>query len=179
MGFCLCANWQRANHSLRREMWELSRYGFLPGRVEWGWKENTQFLFHNTTLIAWRPGDLPSCVGWLLCDHSLPFFNHNSLLFFPTPSFLLTSTSFYRCLEMIFWSQSIMWASVKVPTDSMPTTQSPKRRWSFGMELVASANISSYFFPFQWFIVQVLQFCEVSMDPFFSFIIVCVTAFVV
>ena len=26
------------------------------------------------------------------------------------------------------FSQSIMWASVKVPTDSMPTTQSPKRK---------------------------------------------------
>ena len=27
----------------------------------------------------------------------------------------------------VFYSQSIMWASVSVPTDSVPTTQSPKR----------------------------------------------------
>ena len=28
---------------------------------------------------------------------------------------------------ILFFSQSIMWASVSVPTDSVPTTQSPKR----------------------------------------------------
>ena len=28
---------------------------------------------------------------------------------------------------VFFYSQSILWASVSVPTDSVPTTQSPKR----------------------------------------------------
>ena len=31
------------------------------------------------------------------------------------------------CRLYIFYSQSILWASVSVPTDSVPTTQSPKR----------------------------------------------------
>ena len=43
--------------------------------------------------MARGPGDLPSCIGWLFCDHSFSLSNHNCLLFFLKPSFLLTSTS--------------------------------------------------------------------------------------
>ena len=50
-------------------------------------------LLHNTDWMARGLGDLPSCIGWLFCDHSFPLSNHNRLLFLLRPSFLLASTS--------------------------------------------------------------------------------------
>ena len=34
---------------------------------------HAHFLLHSTVWMVWRPGDLPSCIGRLFCDHSFPF----------------------------------------------------------------------------------------------------------
>ena len=47
----------------------------------------------------------------------------------------------------------------------------------FGTGLVVPTSVSSSFFPFQWLMVLVLQFCEVSMGWFLFIIIVFVKRF--
>ena len=39
----------------------------------------------------------------------------------------------------------------------------------FGTNSMVLPSVSSSFFPFQWFMVLALQYCEVSMGPFFFF----------
>ena len=54
---------------------------------------HAHFLLHDITQMGRGPGDLSSCIGWLFCDYSFSLSNHNCLIFFLKPSFLLTSTS--------------------------------------------------------------------------------------
>ena len=98
---------------------------------------HVHILLHSTTWMARGPGDLPSCIGWLFCDHSFSLSNHNCLLFFLKPSFLLISTS--------------SWMLGYDP---------------FGMCSIIPTSVTSSFFSFQWLMVWVLQFCEVSMEWF-------------
>ena len=107
---------------------------------------HSRFLLHDTNWMAKGPDDLPSCIGWLFCDHSFSFPFPTTIV---SPSFsthpffsrlllhgclkmmlgmnLMATTSISSSFFLFQCSQSIMWASVSVPTDSVPTTQSPKR----------------------------------------------------
>ena len=67
---------------------------------------HAHFLLHNTNWMARGPGDLPSCIGWLFCDHSFSF---------PFPATIVSSSFsihpffsrplLHGCLDMIFWDQ--------------------------------------------------------------------------
>ena len=75
--------------------------------------------------MARGPGDLPSCIGWLFCDHSFSF---------PFPTTIVSSSFsnhpffsrplLHACLEILFW-----------------------------MHLMVPVSASFSFFSFQWFMV--------------------------
>ena len=52
--------------------------------------------------MARGPGDLPSCIGWLFCDHSFSLSNHNCLLFFLKSSLFFSNPLHHGCFEMFF-----------------------------------------------------------------------------
>ena len=59
------------------------------------WHSPHMPTFCCTVPYGWQE-DLVTChhaFGWLFCDHSFSFSNHNCLLFFLKPSFLLAKTS--------------------------------------------------------------------------------------
>ena len=64
------------------------------------------FLLHNTNWIARGPGDLPSCIGWLFCDHSFFLFS-----FRPQLSLLLSQTILSSQVHFFFvaWRWPLAW----------------------------------------------------------------------
>ena len=90
--WCVCCGWRRLVALVVGCMALLSASMLLCHSTQMAHTVHAHFLFHNTTWMARGPGDLPSCIGWLFCDHSFSLSNHNSL-FFLKPSFLLASSS--------------------------------------------------------------------------------------
>ena len=105
-----------------------------------------------TTPNGWRK-DLVNCHHALVgCFVTTPFL-------FPFPT-TIVSSSFSN---HPFFSRPLLLACLEI---------------IFGdVTLMASKNGSSSFFPFHWLTIWVFQFCEVSMERFYFFLIVCMMSF--
>ena len=111
VGFYQSAEWQHANHTTSKRDVGLSRYDHKSGRVEWGLKERWRDEGFDCWMV-WK---------WVWWGVSSTVVNVSP---FTHPSSLRDSHIFTINLR----------ASVSVPTDSVPTTQSLKREvWSIAL----------------------------------------------
>ena len=90
---CVSCGWRRLVGLVVGCMALPSTYVPLCHSSQMALTTHAHFLLHNTKWMARWLGDLLSCIGWLFSDHSFALSNHNCILFFLKPSFLLTNTS--------------------------------------------------------------------------------------